>query len=116
MIAGYWAAAKAVFQGWKFWLCVAVWAVTALYFYHQGKESCQEAAYSALEKELGRQAKEAAKAQDQAVADALSLERLKKKGQELRDEASKITTDDVCVPDADRLRILDEVQRQTRRK
>lgn len=112
---GYWTAFKGILQGWKFWLLVAVWAVTALYFYQQGKESCQEAAYEALEDEMGRQAKEAAKAQDKAVADALKLERAKKKGQEIKDEADKITSDDSCPLDDDQLRILREVQGQTQR-
>jgi hypothetical protein len=112
-VLGYWTAAKAIMQGWKFWLLVAVWAVTALYFYQEGKESCQEQAYKALEKEMVDQAKKAAKAQDQAVSDALKLERLKKRGQEIKDEADKVVTDDACPLDDDQLRILREVQRQS---
>lgn len=113
---GYLAAIKAVLQGWKFWLLVAVWAVTAIYFYQSGKADGSEKAYKALAKEIEEIQEEAAKAVKQAAKDQKKLEGAKTEGAKVREEASKVTSDDVCVPTPERMHLLERVQGETERR
>lgn len=100
----------------RLYVCIALALGWGLWCYFQGKESCQQDAYKALEKELDAQEARAAKAVKQAVEDAVRLARVKEKGNEIKERANEVVSDDACVLDDDQLRILDEVQRQTERE
>jgi dsDNA-specific endonuclease/ATPase MutS2 len=112
----YWAAIKAMLQGWKFYLLVGLWACSLFWVYLQGKESCSEKAYEALTQEIEEVQKEAAKAVKQAGKDQKKLEGAKQTGEKMRDEASKVVSDDVCVPTPERVQLLERVQGETERR
>jgi C4-dicarboxylate-specific signal transduction histidine kinase len=112
---GYWSAFKAVLASWKLWASVAVALLIAVWSYQQGKASCQEKAYEALEDELERQQEQSARALKQAVKDAKSLVDKREKGNEQVEQA-RVAAVDSCKLSNDELHVLQGIREGTKVK
>jgi hypothetical protein len=109
---GYWTAIKGFFASWKLWTYVAAALVIAVWSFQQGKESCQEKAYEALEKEIDKINDRTAKAVKQAAKDARRLNEEKEKGNALVEEAKSVARDN-CQLDPEQLSVLQRIQQRT---
>jgi hypothetical protein len=112
VLLGYWKAAKAFFLGAKFWVYLGAALLIAAVSFHQGKESCQEKAYQALEREIEKIEDRAAKAVKQAAKDARTLHEAKEKGNDLVEEAEAMDSGSCNLVD-DELLHLQRVQERT---
>jgi uncharacterized protein HemX len=114
-MTGWWSAFKLMLQSWKLWTCVVIALFIALWSFQQGKESCQERAYEALNRELERQQKQHAKAIKQVAKDAKVVEKVKEENDELMEEAKAVAGDN-CQLDANQLSVLQDIQKRTQHK
>jgi hypothetical protein len=100
----------------KIGIVAAVAVAIAGVSYGYGRGSCNRAAVRAMEKEIEKIEKEAARAVKQASKDARVIAAIEEAKDDIRKEADAVTSDDNCPLDDEQLRILSEIQRSTKRR